>query len=685
MVGFGLNLSGLSRGGDPAAPLTSRAGDADANVNVNEKTVGSEETREVSSSSGSDEDSDDDVPLAERPTNASRPVGVPTLGLSLDARGATAVVGSNVSYPTSPRSGTSLSARKPPGLGLRIKALDVGGGSRDAGDANDARPGPILDLESLRDSSETQASELTIRREKFAHFEKHCTRVFDGVYVSGEAGARNLETLRENGITHVLNCNAFVIPNYFETMRTPEGANAFTYEALWLQDVPGEDVTRVLYDCFDFIRRARERENGRVLVHCSQGVSRSVSVVISYLMWHTGDTYEKTFAFVKSRRGIANPNMGFTCQMLQWRKRVSDEINANAPSAGSPRSGRFEGKPSTDSDDSSASNVEVRLHRLAPHSEHDPRYLVAKTVAVRGKDDGSGPKLFSFLDARGAFVVEAPRRSQRKAYVWVGPKCVDVEAFTRRARVFARQLFEYDGLGRVAWGSRASQARGGGGGVSEERVVAVRGGEEPEEFLRLVDVEIETDCETGSTTSGWSGAHEAHCASYDSDFDMYVSGVRSQAAARGGAAVPVPEWAARVESAFSFAGGDRSSSNTFDAPDASRDSEVPSSRPRLFAYPSLDPVTMYDEEDLDSARIFLVLVSGPADGGKKNRSASRLWIGRDVDVGGCALAFGGRVAEECLERVAETLGEAHRPRAVEVELEGKESNAFWEAFEAGQE
>jgi hypothetical protein len=76
MVGLGLNLSGVTRGDGPDAPLTSR-GDADGNVNVHEKTVDPEETRrgEASSSSGSDDDSDDDAPLAERPAPTTRPAG----------------------------------------------------------------------------------------------------------------------------------------------------------------------------------------------------------------------------------------------------------------------------------------------------------------------------------------------------------------------------------------------------------------------------------------------------------------------------------------------------------------------------------------------------------------------------------------------------------------------------------
>jgi hypothetical protein len=53
--------------------------------------------------------------------------------------------------------------------------------------------------------------------------------------------------------------------------------------------------------------------------------------------------------------------------------------------------------------------------------------------------------------------------------------------------------------------------------------------------------------------------------------------------------------------------------------------------------------------------------------------------------GGRALVFGGRVLEESVERVVETWGEAYRPRSINVELGGKETQQFWETFEAGQE
>ena len=81
-------------------------------------------------------------------------------------------------------------------------------------------------------------------------------------------------------------------------------------------DTPGEDILAVLYDALEYIDTAL-KSGGRVLVHCSQGVSRSATLVIAYLMWRSGSSYDEVFSQVKQARGVANPNIGFTCQLLQ--------------------------------------------------------------------------------------------------------------------------------------------------------------------------------------------------------------------------------------------------------------------------------------------------------------------------------------------------------------------------------
>lgn len=57
-------------------------------------------------------------------------------------------------------------------------------------------------------------------------------------------------------------------------------------------DTPAEDILCVLYDTFEFVDRALAGA-GRVLVHCSQGVSRSATLAIAYLMWKNKGSYDE--------------------------------------------------------------------------------------------------------------------------------------------------------------------------------------------------------------------------------------------------------------------------------------------------------------------------------------------------------------------------------------------------------
>ena len=63
-----------------------------------------------------------------------------------------------------------------------------------------------------------------------------------------------------------------------------------------------------------YIKYGRDRKQN-VLVHCMAGISRSVSLVIYYLMKKYGMTFEEAWSLVKQKRSIANPNMSFQRQL----------------------------------------------------------------------------------------------------------------------------------------------------------------------------------------------------------------------------------------------------------------------------------------------------------------------------------------------------------------------------------
>ena len=61
-------------------------------------------------------------------------------------------------------------------------------------------------------------------------------------------------------------------------------------------------------------------KTNRVLVHCKEGVSRSASIVISYLMKSRNMKLNETLEYVKNRREVVDPNSGFKEQLKEFEK-----------------------------------------------------------------------------------------------------------------------------------------------------------------------------------------------------------------------------------------------------------------------------------------------------------------------------------------------------------------------------
>ena len=55
-------------------------------------------------------------------------------------------------------------------------------------------------------------------------------------------------------------------------------------------------------------------QKGNVFVHCHFGVSRSVTLVLGYLILYKGLSYEEAFKFVVSKRPQASPEKNFVSE-----------------------------------------------------------------------------------------------------------------------------------------------------------------------------------------------------------------------------------------------------------------------------------------------------------------------------------------------------------------------------------
>jgi len=127
--------------------------------------------------------------------------------------------------------------------------------------------------------------------------------------IGNQRDAANRERLTELGVTHVLNVTA-QLPLHFES-------DGITCKRLSASDSGSQNLKQYFAEAIEFIDNAREA-NGRVLVHCQAGVSRSPTIVIAYLMAKKQQNLSEAFSFVKDRRAIVAPNLNFMGQLLEF-------------------------------------------------------------------------------------------------------------------------------------------------------------------------------------------------------------------------------------------------------------------------------------------------------------------------------------------------------------------------------
>lgn len=127
-------------------------------------------------------------------------------------------------------------------------------------------------------------------------------------------GCRKVATclpgLRESKVTRILNVTS-TIPNHFQSL------GGFTYKQIAVEDNLDVDLTQHLTGAFQFIEEARACGE-KVLVHCHAGRSRSVTIILAYLMKYYGHTLDSALEYVKQRKPDINPNLSFVGQLLSY-------------------------------------------------------------------------------------------------------------------------------------------------------------------------------------------------------------------------------------------------------------------------------------------------------------------------------------------------------------------------------
>ncbi|TNN82424.1 Dual specificity phosphatase DUPD1 [Liparis tanakae] len=135
--------------------------------------------------------------------------------------------------------------------------------------------------------------------------------VWPNLYIGDAATARHKSLLVDLGITHVV--NAADGPLHIDTGPHFYKDTSIRYHGVEAADCKEFDLSPFFTETADFIHDALQL-NGKVLVHCARGISRSATLALAFLMIREGLSLVEAVEAVRRHRNIL-PNVGFLNQL----------------------------------------------------------------------------------------------------------------------------------------------------------------------------------------------------------------------------------------------------------------------------------------------------------------------------------------------------------------------------------
>jgi len=161
-----------------------------------------------------------------------------------------------------------------------------------------------LEAEAEREREKLMAMRKALEKVRMrTEMDRELYKVDDRLFISASGGAKNLQSLTDAGITHIVNA-APVVPCFFKEK------GSFQYLHLDLYDTSEADISQHFEPVSDFISDALAG-GGAVLVHCYAGQSRSASLLAAHLMLKHNLPLGKALSQLQAARPSVCPNVGF--------------------------------------------------------------------------------------------------------------------------------------------------------------------------------------------------------------------------------------------------------------------------------------------------------------------------------------------------------------------------------------
>lgn len=138
--------------------------------------------------------------------------------------------------------------------------------------------------------------------------------LYPNLFISNRITAQNFRLLQNYKIKAIISINNFFKNENVLKGYAKMGIDHYHYN---LYDHPDSNIKRIA-DITNKIIDHYLSIGERVLVHCEMGISRSASIVISYIMWKENKPYFEVLPDVRKIRNIIRPNKGFETQLKSF-------------------------------------------------------------------------------------------------------------------------------------------------------------------------------------------------------------------------------------------------------------------------------------------------------------------------------------------------------------------------------
>lgn len=142
------------------------------------------------------------------------------------------------------------------------------------------------------------------------HSRMTVSKITDKLYISSCKLAQDYDLLQTLGIKQILTVGSELKKHEHPAFKTMK---------ISIEDGSDVEIRKYFKQAHDFI------EQDVTLVHCYSGISRSATIVISYLMKKHNMSYNDAKTICTKARPIVNPNIGFVQQLLDFEKEIMIE------------------------------------------------------------------------------------------------------------------------------------------------------------------------------------------------------------------------------------------------------------------------------------------------------------------------------------------------------------------------